>query len=108
MRRLGTEQEVAVEVDGRLQATGGVEPDRNAGGALAAGVGIHAEGEHDVGIAREPHRAERHRLERLLGHLAEHRGGEEPDLGARLGSSPAATGSPSAPMTACMGVTRSE
>ena len=88
VRGLGAEQEVAVEVDGRLEPAGRVEPDRDAGGPLAPGVGVHPEREHDVGIAREPDGAERHGLERLLGHLPEHRGGEQPDLGPLAGLEP--------------------
>ena len=86
MRGLRAEQEVAVHIDGRLQTAGCIESDRDAGGALATHVGIHPEGQHDVGIARQPDRAQRDGLERFLGHLPEHRGGEEPDLGplARL------------------------
>ena len=82
MGRLGAEEKVAVEEDGRLETAGGVEADRDAGGAGACRVGIHAEREHDIGVGGEPDRPERHRLERLLGNLPQHRGGEEPDLGA--------------------------
>ncbi len=82
----GSEQKVAIEVHRGLEASGRVEPDRYAGGPRARRIGVHAQGEHDIGIRGEPDRAEWHGLERFLGDLPQHGGGEEPDLGplARL------------------------
>ncbi len=80
VRGLGAEQEVAVQVDGGLQAPGRVESDRDAGGALAGGIRIHPKREHHVLVAREPDGAERHRLERLFGDLPQHGGREQANL----------------------------
>ncbi len=82
VRGLGPEQEVAVEIDRRLEAAGRVHANRNAGGPLAIGVGIHSERETDVGIGREMHRTQRYRLERLFRCLAERSGEKKADLGA--------------------------
>ena len=80
--RLGAQQEVAVEIDGRLEATGRIQADGNPGGPLATGVGVHAQREHYVRVGGERDGPERHRLERLLRHLPQHGGREESDLRA--------------------------
>ena len=85
VRGLGPEEKIAIEVDGRLEPAGGVETDRDAGGPLTRGVGVHAERQHDVLVAGQPHGTDRHRLQRLLGHLPQHRRGEQADLGTRGG-----------------------
>ena len=58
-----------------------VDAHRDAGGPLGAGVGIHAQCQFHVGVTREVHGTERHRLERLLGDLAEDGSQEEAYLG---------------------------
>jgi hypothetical protein len=78
----GPSRKVAVEVHRRRRPAGRVETHRHAGGPLARGVAVHAQRERHIGVGGEPDRAEGHRLERLLGNLAEHRGGIQADLGA--------------------------
>ena len=85
VRRLGAEQEVGIEQHRRLMAAQGVDTDRNAGRPLGAGVGVHAERQFHVGVGGEVHGTERHRLQRLLGDLAQHGGQEEAHLGAGRG-----------------------
>ncbi len=85
VRGFGAEQEVAVQEHGRLEAPRRVETHRDAGGALASGVRVHAEREHHVLVRGEPDGAKRYRLHRLLGNLPQHRGGEKTDLGPLTG-----------------------
>ena len=59
-------------------------------------------------VVGEKHRAHRHRLQRLLGHLPQHRRRVEPNLGALASAaSDAPPGVPSCPSTSCSGVARS-
>ena len=78
--RLGTEQEVGIEIDGRLDAPRRVEPDRDPGRRRPGEIGVHPQRLGDVGVGRDQHPTQRHRLQRLLGNLPQHRRGPEPDL----------------------------
>ena len=80
MGRLGAEQEVGVEVDGRLQAGRGVQAHGDSGRRGALEIRLHAERTRHVRVGCQEHAAEGHRLQRLLGLLAQHRRGPEADL----------------------------
>ena len=86
VRRLRAEEEIGVGVDRRFEAPRGVDADRNPGRGGAAGVRVHPERAHDVGVASQVDGLERDRLQRLPGHLPEHRGGVEPELGGAAGT----------------------
>ncbi len=87
VRRLGAEQEVGVEVDGRGEPRRAVGPHRHPRGAVARRVGVHPQRGADIVVGGHAHLAEGHRLQRFLGLLPEDGGGVEPDLGAgRAGS----------------------
>ena len=76
---LGTEEEIGIEIDGCLETAGGVEADRDPG-TTGLGVGVHAQPDAHVLIARQVDGSRGHRLERLFRLVAEHRGGVETDL----------------------------
>ena len=80
VRRFGTEQEIGVEVDRSLEPAGGVQAHGNPRRLRPGEIGIHAQRLRDVRVGRDEHARERHRLQRLLGHLAQHRRRPEPDF----------------------------
>ena len=90
--RFRTVQEVRVQVDRRLEPSRGVQPHRDGGGGGALEVGLHAEGAGHVSVGRHEHAAERDRLQRLLGLLAQHGRGPQPNLLAHRGAVSCASG----------------
>jgi hypothetical protein len=82
MRRLGPDEEIGVEVDGRVGATRAIDADGYAGVRAVLQITVHAQRNGDVGFIGEKHSAHGHRLQRLFGNVAQHCRGVEPDLGA--------------------------
>ena len=80
MRRFRPDQKIGIEIDGSLAAGGGIEPDRNRGGRRRVEEGVHTKRLRDVRIVCEEHLAERHRLQRFFGGLAQHGRGPVADL----------------------------
>ena len=82
VRRLGTDEEVGVEIDRRVGAAGAVDADRDPRARTGLQVAVHPQRDRDVRFVGEEDGAHRHRLQRLLGHVAQHGRGVEPDLGS--------------------------
>ena len=82
MRRLGAEQKVGVEPDGRRRRTRAVQSDGNSGARPGREVRVHPERDRDVLVAREVHGAHGNRLQRFFRHVAQHGRRVETDLGA--------------------------
>ena len=80
VRGFRAEQEIGVEVHGGLEPARRVEADGDAGGLRAREVRVHAQRLSDVGIGRDEDARQRHRLQRLLGHLPQYRRRPQPDL----------------------------
>src|SRR4051812_2702249 len=82
MRGLGSEKEVGVEIDHGVGPTGAVHPHRYAGVRAFAQITVHPQRDLNVLFARQKYLAHRHRLQRLLRNLSQHRRRVEPDFGA--------------------------
>ena len=95
MRRFGAEQEIGIEVDRCVGAAGAIHADRNSGAGSLFQVAVHPKRDGDIGVARQEHTPHRHRLQRLLGNLSQHRRGVETNLRAFGRSSDAPPGVPS-------------
>ena len=82
VRRFGSEEKIGIEVDRRVGAAGAIHADRNSGARSFLEIAVHAQRDGDVGVVGEKDLAHRHRLQRLLGQLAQHRGRVETNLRA--------------------------
>ena len=86
VRGLRTHEKIGVEIDRRIHPTRAVQPDRDGCACLRPRVGVHAQRQRHVLIARQEHLAHGNRLERFLGDLAQHGRRVEPHLGPFGGS----------------------
>jgi hypothetical protein len=62
MRCFGANEEIRVEVDGRVGAARAVHADRNSSSIPVAQIAIHPQGDGDILLGREKNLAHRHRL----------------------------------------------
>src|SRR5688572_9162647 len=80
VRRLRPEQKFGVEIDRRIGRTRTVNADGNSCGRAFLEVSVHPQRYRNVFLLREVHFTHRHRLQRLIGDLAQYGCGIKPDL----------------------------
>ena len=86
VRRFRTQQEVGVEIDRGLEPHRGVEADGDPGRLRAGEVRVHPQRLGHVRVGRDEDARQRYRLQRLLGHLPQHRRRPQPDFLAHRGT----------------------
>src|SRR5689334_12973053 len=82
MRSLGTDEEIRIEVDGRVGATSAIHADRNSRSISLAQIAIHPQRDGHVIFSREKDLAHWHGLQWLIGDLAKYRRSVEPNFRA--------------------------
>jgi hypothetical protein len=80
VRRLRPEQKVGIEVYDRVGGTSAIDAHGDSSVRAFTQIPVHSQRRRDVRLFSEKHLAHRHRLQRLLGNLAQHGSCVEPYL----------------------------